>query len=189
MTNVHEPAHCMSRQAGLSAVETTISLAILVAIVVLAGGAVTSITNIQRQSQTRLQAERTARDLLNRLRTELQASTQDKDPLNDLYRFESLVDAQGRSVIRFQMMNGSHMEGTELVPDWSGWVEYRVGLDHVVTRTLDGETMTVASGVDRLALAAMASGRFEVTCTVTYRDPHLGTTVTRTEREFVKPLN
>lgn len=189
MTTTARDRIAFTPQTGLSAIETMISLVVLVAIIVLAGGAATSITSLQRQSQSRLQAERTARTLLGKLREELLACTQEKDPLNDLNRYESRTDAEGRSILRFQVMTGSHMEGGELVPDWSSWIEYRVESNGVVTRTADGATMTVATGVDRLQLSALPSGRFEILCVTTHADTATGRTITRTDRERVMPLN
>jgi Tfp pilus assembly protein PilV len=183
------PSTARSRQAGMTIVETMVSLVVFVAILILVGGAAVSITGLQKQSQVRLKAQSSSRSLLGQLRDELLTSTCEKDTATDLYRHEAFVDGNGKKAIRFQTLVGTRMEGNELVATWSGWVEYHVGLDGVVTRSQDGRSSTVATGIDAIDLAVTMAQRFQITCVTTYRDPGNGDVVRHADTEVVAPLN
>lgn len=177
------------RECGATIAETMIALAVLVAILVLVGGAAVSITGMQRQSQARLKAQSSSRMLLGRLRDELLTCTAEKDPATDLFRFEAFTDGNGKTALRFQVLEGGRMDGGELAPVWSGWIEYHVGQDGVVTRTQDGRSSTVATGIDAIDLALTPAQRFQVSCTTIYNDPGTGQPVRNVETEVVAPLN
>lgn len=176
-------------QAGMTLAETIVSLAVLLAILVLVGGAAMSITGLQKQSQVRLKAQSSSRSLLGRLRAELSTSTCDKDSATDLYRYETFVDANGKTAIRFQTLEGTSMVASELAATWSGWIEYHVGLDGVVTRTESGNSSTIATGIDSIDLSVTLAQRFQITCVTSYRDPGTGEVVRHAETEVVAPLN
>jgi Tfp pilus assembly protein PilV len=183
------PLPARSREAGMTLVETVVSLVVLVAVMVLVGGAAVSITGLQRQSQVRLKAQSSSRTLLSRLRDELVTSTCDKDPATDLFRYETFVDGSGKRALRFQSLVGTRMEANELVATWSSWIEYHVGTDGVVTRTQDGRSSTVATGIDAIDLTVTAAQRFQISCVTIYRDPGSGDAVRHTDTLVIAPLN
>lgn len=173
------------RQDGMTLVETLVSLVVLVALMVLIGGAAVSITGMQQQSQVRLKAHEASRVLLGKLREELSACTAEKDLETDLFRFEAFVDANGKTAIRLQTLAGTRMAGGELVGLWSSWIEYHVQPDGVVVRRQDGKETVVVRGIESIGLSISPALRFRVTCTV------LGTSDIRlrTDSELVSPRN
>lgn len=180
------------RSAGFSIVEVAIASALTVALCALTYGAITFLHSATRYGEAKLKQEADWRSVMHQLREELKFSTFEKEPATSANRW-SITTVGGVQVLTFRKMIGARMTATnELDSLWSPNISVTTTPGGQVTRTENGQTRVLGSGVKALQFEALPAAEprlFKVTITTTVRDPRSGGTRDYVETFSVRPSN
>jgi len=175
-----------ARQRGLSILEVTIALTLVVAVIALVQGGIVSIHSANQRGESQLSIERRARDVADRIAEDLKRCSLVPDPATGQPRFDFSERVDGRPVARFTTLEGTRIVGGEVVERWSTEIRYENRANGSVVRLQDGATLSVGEGIESIEYVASAAD-FVVTV-VARGDDARGvrpSTATRT----VRPLN
>lgn len=171
------------RQCGLTLLEISISLVLIIAVFSMIQGGMLSVHKANERGESRLSVERRARDVLDAVCGELSRSSVASDPLSGDLRYDFSEVMHGNPVARFQLVEGARIVGGEVSNQWSSEIRIECDASGSVVRRQDGKTRSIGEGIERIEYAVDGAS-FSVRV-IARGDPERGVpsaTATRTVR-------
>ena len=138
------------RQCGLTLLEVSISLVLIIAVFSMIQGGMLSVHKANESGESRLSVERRARDVLDAVCGDLARSSLASDPLSGAVRYDFSEQLDGNPVARFQLVEGARVIGGELSNRWSSEIRIECDASGSVLRRQDGKARSIGEGIERI---------------------------------------